>query len=257
MKNSVLFALVAALPLFAQDAAPAPAPSVPATAVQPARHHRPQMTEEQKAAFHAKMLEKFDTNKDGQLDDAEKEAMKAEFMKHHQGQPGKPGMHRPHGPRPEGRPAAAPAEPCNCGCNEGKPCECKQHKHEGKPGMHGPRHPQHPQMTEEQKAAFRAKMLEKFDTNKDGQLDDAEKEAMKAEFMKHHQGQPGMRRPHGPRPEGRPAPAPAKPCNCGCNEGKPCECGDNCKDAKPAAAPCNCGCNEGKPCQCGDNCKAA
>ena len=154
MKKTLLFALAAALPLFAQDAAPAPAPSVPATAVQPARHHRPQMTEEQKAAFRAKMLEKFDTNKDGQLDDAEKEAMKAEFMKHHQGQPGKPGMHRPHGPRPEARPAAAP-------------------------------------------------------------------------------------------------------CNCGCNEGKPCECGANCKDAKPAAAPCNCGCKEGKPCQCGDNCKAA
>lgn len=161
MKKTLLFAIVAALPLCAQEAAPAP--SVPATAVQPA------------------------------------------------------------------------AAPCNCGCNEGKPCECKQHKHEGKPGMHGPRHHhRHPQLTEEQRAAFHAKMLEKFDTNKDGQLDDAEKEAMKAELKKHHEGKPG-RRGHGPRPEGRPAPAPQQPCNCGCNEGKPCECGDNCKDAKPAA----------------------
>ena len=174
--------------------------------------------------------------------------------------------------------AAPQQQPCNCGCNEGKPCECAPVCPDKKAAfqrMH--------RFTEEQKAAFRAKMLEKFDTNKDGQLDDSEKEAMKAEIMKHHQGKPGMHRPQGQpaapcncgcgegkpceckghmqgRPHmGRPhkhhhhhgmKPAPQQPCNCGCNEGKPCECGGNCPDKKP----CNCGCNEGKPCECGGNC---
>ncbi len=108
MKKTILFAIAAALPVFAQDAAPAPAaPEAPAAAVQPAGpRHMQKMTEEQKAEFRAKMLEKFDANKDGQLDDAEKEAMKAEFMKHHQG---RPGMHKqPRGERPAA-PAPAPA----------------------------------------------------------------------------------------------------------------------------------------------------
>ena len=47
---------------------------------------------------------------------------------------------------------------------------------------------------EARKAEMKAKFMEKFDTDKDGQISDAEKEAIKAEF-----GKCGPRRPHGPR----------------------------------------------------------
>ena len=141
------------------------------------RGHRPQLTEEQKAEMKAKFeakkaemkakfMEKFDTDKDGQISDAEKEAAKADFEKN------APKFHKrgPKGPR----------------------C-C---------GKKGPR----PELTEEQKAEMKAKFearkaerkakfMEKFDTDKDGQISDAEKEAIKAEF-----GKKGPRRPHGPRP---------------------------------------------------------
>jgi hypothetical protein len=45
------------------------------------------LTPEQKEKFdehHKKMLEKYDTNKDGKLDDTEREAMKADRKKHHE-----------------------------------------------------------------------------------------------------------------------------------------------------------------------------
>ncbi|MBQ8375695.1 MAG: hypothetical protein IJX33_01415 [Akkermansia sp.] len=175
------------------------------------RHHgkccgpkgpRPELTEEQKAEMKAKFMEKFDADKDGQLSDAEKEAAKAEFKK--------------HGPR-----------------HHGKCCGHKGPRHHGKCcGPKGPR----PELTEEQKAemkakfeARKAKFMEKFDTNKDGQISDDEKEAikaahearkaeMKAKFMekfdtdkdgqisdaekeaiKAEFGKRGPRRPHGPR----------------------------------------------------------
>ena len=58
---------------------------------------------------------------------------------------------------------------------------------------HGPR----PELTEEQKAEMKAKFMEKFDADKDGQLSDAEKEAAKAEFQKRAPkcGKKGHRRP--------------------------------------------------------------
>ena len=54
-----------------------------------------------------------------------------------------------------------------------------------------------PQLTEEQKAEMKAKFMEKFDADKDGQLSDAEKEAAKAEFAKRapKHGKKGHRRP--------------------------------------------------------------
>lgn len=145
MTKTILFAIAAALPMMAQETAPAPAPVAPQgeQAQRPegkrGMRQRPQMTEEQKAEFkakmeerkaefeakmkekkaefEAKMLEKYDTNKDGQLDDQEKEAAKAEFQKNFQGRPGM------KGPRPEGAEGA-----------EGRP-GMKGPRHEGKPGM--------------------------------------------------------------------------------------------------------------------------
>ena len=196
MKKSLLIALFAAMPLMAQDCPQKPecAPQHPCCFGKMHRPHgpRPELTEEQKAEMKAKFearraemlakfdadkdgklsederkaarearkaemkakfMEKFDTDKDGQLSDAEKEAAKAEFGK--------------RGPR-----------------HHGKRCGHKGPRHHGKCcGPMGPR----PQLTEEQKAemkakfeARKAKFMEKFDTDKDGQISDAEKEAIKA-----------------------------------------------------------------------------
>ena len=198
MKNTLLIALFAAMPLMAQDCPQKPecAPVKPCCKMHCPHGPRPELTEEQKAemkakfearkaAFEAKMLEKFDADKDGKLSDAEKEAIKAEFAKRGPKGPrcGKKGPRRPH-----------------CGA----PCPM------------GPR----PELTEEQKAKFearkaemKAKFMEKFDTDKDGKISDAEKEAIKAEFAKRGPkgprcGKKGPRRPHcgapcpmGPRPE--------------------------------------------------------
>ena len=180
MKKSLLIALFAAMPIMAQDCPQKPecAPQKPCC-MKMHRGHRPQLTEEQKAEMKAKFearqaemkakfMEKFDTNKDGQLSDEEKAAAKAEFKKNAP----KFRKHGRHGKR--------------CG----KCCGKKA---------------QRPQLTEEQKAEMKAKFearkaerkakfMEKFDTDKDGKISDAEKEAIKAEF-----GKRGPRRPHGPR----------------------------------------------------------
>lgn len=150
MKKSILIALFAAMPLFAQEAAPeaaAPAPAPEAAAAPEAgqpgcgcrRHHgqRPELTEEQKAEFRARMLEKFDANKDGQLDEQEKEAMRAARRDHRGQRPGcgkgqrpegKPGCGCPKGPRPEGRCGKGPRPEGRCGKGprpEGRPgCGC-------------------------------------------------------------------------------------------------------------------------------------
>ena len=152
MKKALLIALFAAMPIMAQEC-----PQKPCCADKKPccmkKMQRPQLTEEQKAEMKAKFeakkaerkakfMEKFDTDKDGQISDAEKEAIKAEFAKRGPKGPkfGKKGPRRPHGPRP--------------------------------------------QLTEEQKAEMKAKFMEKFDTDKDGKISDAEKEAIKAEFKK-------------------------------------------------------------------------
>ena len=92
MKKSLLIALFAAMPLMAQECPQKPecAPQHPCCFGKMHRPHgpRPQLTEEQKAemkakfeARKAKFMEKFDADKDGQISDAEKEAIKAEFGK--------------------------------------------------------------------------------------------------------------------------------------------------------------------------------
>ena len=123
MKSLLLTLIAASMPIMAQETAPAPAPD-PAPQPPPACH-KPhfkhilakfdankdgQLDEQEKAAmktafearkaeFEKKMLEKFDANKDGQLDDQEKAAMKEEFSK----RCGPRGPHRHgHGPAMRG-----------------------------------------------------------------------------------------------------------------------------------------------------------
>ena len=144
MKKALLIALFAAMPIMAQECPKKPccAPKKPCCMKM---MQRPQLTEEQKAEMKAKFearkaqfmekfdtdkdgkisdaekeavkaemkakfearkaerkakfMEKFDTDKDGQISDAEKEAIKAEFAKRGP-KCGKKGPRRPHGPRP-------------------------------------------------------------------------------------------------------------------------------------------------------------
>ena len=154
MKKSFIIAMIAALPVFAQEEAP--------TAPQP-RHwgaagEMPQMKNREE--MQRKMLEKFDADKDGKLSDAEKEAIKAE-MKNRQGKRGErpQGMPKFDGKRPEGMPKFDGKRP------EGMP--------EGEMPKFGNKRGERPQ------GQMPQQMLEKFDTDKDGQLSDAEKEAMR------------------------------------------------------------------------------
>ena len=124
MKKSLIIALCAALPVFAQEEAP--------TAPQP-RHWGAAGEMPNREEMKRKMLEKFDADKDGKLSDTEKEAIKAEMKNRH----GK------RGNRPEGMP------------------------------KFGNKRGERPQ------GQMPQQLLEKFDTDKDGQLNDTEKEAMK------------------------------------------------------------------------------
>ncbi|MBE6418407.1 MAG: hypothetical protein E7033_08105 [Akkermansiaceae bacterium] len=108
MNKTIIISLLAALPVLAQQESPATKDMpVPPNAPQ-ARHwgaagEMPQRPD--RKDFHKKMLEKFDTDQDGQLSDTEKEAMKAEMQKHREKGHNRPNA--PHGPRGnnEGRPS--------------------------------------------------------------------------------------------------------------------------------------------------------
>ena len=166
MKKSLLIALFAAMPLMAQECPQKPccAPQKPCCV----KMQRPQLTEEQKAEMKAKFMEKFDADKDGQISDAEKEAIKAEFAKRAP-KCGKKGPRRPG---------------C-CGKKAQRPQLTEEQKAEMKAKF------------EARKAEMKAKFMEKFDADKDGQLSDAEKAAAKAEFAKRapKHGKKGHRRP--------------------------------------------------------------
>ncbi len=113
--------------------------------------------EARKAEMKAKFMEKFDADKDGQLSDAEKEAVKADFVKN------APKFHKrgPKGPH------------CGKCCHGKRPELSDEQKAEMKAKF------------EARRAEMKARFMEKFDADKDGQLSDAEKEAAKAEFKKH------------------------------------------------------------------------
>lgn len=105
MTKNLIIALVAAIPVFAQEVAPVVAPaSAPAPMMD-----RKAFMEAHKAAF----MVKFDTNKDGQLDDNEKKAVKEAFAKRGERKTpkfkGKREDRRPFGPK-----FAPQAPKCNC-----------------------------------------------------------------------------------------------------------------------------------------------
>lgn len=110
MKKSLILALVAALPTLAQQDATPALPTPPAPGVEQPRHWgaagempaRPSRED-----FRKKMLEKFDTNKDGQISEEEKAAMKASMPQRpgKQDKRGDRGNRGPKGPRGEQRPA--------------------------------------------------------------------------------------------------------------------------------------------------------
>ena len=167
MNKTLLISMLAALPVLAQQEMPktkdipvsAPGMEQPrhwgAAGEMPGRQGRKD--------FHKQMLEKYDVDKDGQLSEAEKEAMKADMEKRRaegKNRPGVRGDRAPKGPRGE-RPE----------------------------GMQRPGHED-----------MHKKVLEKYDTDKDGQLSEAEKEAMKAARPKRGgKGQGKGRGPKGPR----------------------------------------------------------
>ena len=199
MNKTLFIAVVAALPVFAQGEMPKTKDiPVPAPGMEMPRHwgaagEMPQAPG--RDDFHKKMLEKFDADKDGQISDAEKEAMKAEMQKRHGKKGERPGM---DGKRPEkgefpGMDGKRPEK------GEFPGMDGKRPEKGEFPGMDGKR----PGREDMQK-----KMLEKFDTDKDGQLSDAEKEAMKAARpQRPGRGEGKGRGPKGPRgPQGGQAP---------------------------------------------------
>ena len=197
MKKSIILALVAALPTFAQqDTAPA-LPTPPANGAEMPRHWgaagempaRPSRED-----FHKKMLEKFDTNKDGQLNEEEKAAIKAAMPKRGerpQGQrPGKGDKRGHRGERPQG------------GQFPGANGEMPQFPKGEVPGMINKRVPEMPK-----------DVLEKLDTDKDGNVSQKELNAAHAKRAEGKRGEGkrgkrGDRGPKGPRGQ-KPAEAPA------------------------------------------------
>ncbi len=213
MKKSLLIALFAVMPIMAQECPQKPccAPQKPCC-MKMHRGHHPQLTEEQKAEMKAKFeakkaemkakfMEKFDTDKDGQISDAEKEAIKAQFEAKKAEMKAK--FMEKFDTDKDGQLSDAEKEAAKAEFKKNAP---KFHKRGPKGprccGKKGPR----PQLTEEQKAEMKAKFMEKFDTDKDGQISDAEKEAIKAEFKKnapkfHKRGPKGPRRCGAPKCE--------------------------------------------------------
>ena len=183
MKKSLLVALFAAMPLLAQECPKMPecGKARPCCAK---KMNRPQLSEEQKAEMKAKfearkaeMLAKFDADKDGKLSaderkaahEAHKAEMKAKFMEKFDADK-------------DGQLSDAEKEAVKADFEKNAP---KFHKRGPKgPRCCGPKAPRRPELSEEQKAEMKAKFMEKFDADKDGQLSDAEKEAAKAEFKK-------------------------------------------------------------------------
>ena len=74
MKSTIILSLVAALPMLAQCPCAKQAPQQCPAMHRPCAQQRPNVE-----AMKARIMEKFDVNKDGQLDDSEKEAIKKDF----------------------------------------------------------------------------------------------------------------------------------------------------------------------------------
>ena len=184
LKNTLIAALIVTLPALAQEEAP----QFPAAPAQKAPHWgaRGEMPNRPQGDMHKRMLDKFDADKDGQLNEAEKNSMKAEMEK----------MRGQRGQRPEGfQPGKRDQRPE--GFQPGMPGE----GFEG--AMPGNRRRPHNE---------RPEMIKKFDADKDGQLSKEELEALKGAHGKDRaQGRPGRpgKRQRGERPQGMPMMPPA------------------------------------------------
>lgn len=207
MKKSILIALIAAMPLIAQEcpvnAAGAPVQPCTPAPVTPAAAPSPVVAEEeraeevnsqpeaakveqpgdaarnaQRAIIKAKFMERFDANKDGQISEAELDTVMDVFEK---------SMKRGFkGPR---RPMMNPDKRAEMLAKFDADKDGKLNDEERQAARSARR------------AAMKARFMEKFDSDKDGQISDAEREAAKAEFMKnrphHFPCGPCGHRPHG------------------------------------------------------------
>ncbi len=210
LKNTLLVALIATLPALAQDAAPL-SPSTPA---RQAQHWgaRGQMPNRPTGDMHKRMLDKFDADKDGQLNETERDAMKAEMEKRRAERGARP--ERPEGFRPGMRGEGF----------EGAKAGNRRRPHSERPEMINKFDTDKDgQLSEEERDAlhdkvkaqretrrenFKKEFMERFDTNKDAALSKEELEAAKAARGEgRRKKDANHRRPHrpfGPRPEGKP-----------------------------------------------------
>ncbi|MBA3855629.1 MAG: hypothetical protein C0507_01850 [Cyanobacteria bacterium PR.3.49] len=115
-----------------------------------------------------RMMEKFDANHDGTIDDAERSAMRAKREQRMQQRGMGGGAGRMGLDGSNAMPAGGPAGLGGAGQGQGM-----GRGDRGRGGMG---------INDEQRQARRQKMLDRFDTNHDGQLDDAEKSQMREQF---------------------------------------------------------------------------
>ena len=188
MKTSLIIAIVSSLPLLAQEPAPqpeAPAPAPQGEQAQPQGMHRGHGRHMQGPRPHRGMMNPEQRKQMLEKFDTDKDGkLSDEERKAAREEFMK---NRPQRPQMPGQPGAQ--------------------------GPQGPRGPHRGMMDPEQQK----KMLEKFDTDKDGKLSDEERKAAREEFMKNHPQMPGRRGGrggwhHGPQgaPQGE-QPAPEQP----------------------------------------------
>lgn len=195
-KNTLVMALIASLPLSAQDAAPELPP------VQPPHHWGAggdmPAPRKDRADMHKRMLDKFDTDKDGKLSEAEQEAMKAAAAQRR-------AERMPRHPRPEGM-----EHPGNRRRPHSERPEMIQKYDLDKDGQLSPE--EHAALradaqkaredSREKVGKFHKQFMEKFDTDKDGKLSEEEMEAARGVQRR-------QRKSHGKRHE-MPAPGAAE-----------------------------------------------
>lgn len=171
MYKSLLLACAFIAPMMAQDA---PAPESASDKAPAARSERGQRGErgqrarqgmmERGALMEKLVLEKYDENKDGKLDDAEKAKVKEAAQKIREER----AKNRPE--RPEG----ANARPNREGRPEGQARQGRS-RGEGRPaGERGQRPEGAPRVDRDTMVVGHALLLEKYDTDKDGKLSEAE-----------------------------------------------------------------------------------
>ncbi len=191
MKTSLIIAIVSSLPLLAQEPAPAPQPEAPAPAPQGGQA-QPQGQGMHRG--HGRHMQGPRGQHRGMMNPEQRKQMLEKFDTDKDGKLSdeeRKAMreefmkNRPQRPQMPGQPGAQ--------------------------GPQGPRGPHRGMMDPEQQK----KMLEKFDTDKDGKLSDEERKAAREEFMKNHPQMPGRRGPRGGHggwhhgPQGGPQQAPA------------------------------------------------